>query len=139
MQHATLSEAGLGRREDRQHHHDPCTGFLSIDVINILGASLLGLHVEGDAVPLPTLRAEPEGAALVNWNGRHWTVLQREAESGAWRHTNSIVGKSARHGRCACSSAAELENILAEIHAEAGGVTLHRICSAAVGVGTQFL
>merc|ERR1711940_65264 len=38
-----------------------------------------------------------------------------------------------------CSSAAELENILAEIHGEAGGVTLHRICRAAAGVGSQFL
>ena len=63
---AALSEAGPGRREAMENHLDPLTGFLSIDVINVLGAGVLGLHVEGDAVPLPTLHAEPAGAALVN-------------------------------------------------------------------------
>ena len=36
-----LSEVG-GGREDRRQHLDPDTGWLSIDVINILGAGLLG-------------------------------------------------------------------------------------------------
>ncbi len=37
-----LSQVG-GDAEDRDHHLDPDTGWLSIDVINMLGASLLGI------------------------------------------------------------------------------------------------
>ena len=50
---AALSQKGGGDREAAAHHLDPDTGFLSIDVINILGESVLGLHVEGNDTPLP--------------------------------------------------------------------------------------
>ena len=37
-----LSEAGVGDAEDSAHHLDPATGWLSIDVINVVGAGSLG-------------------------------------------------------------------------------------------------
>ena len=40
---------------------------LSIDVINVLGVSTLGLHAEGAGVSWEALRLAPDGAALVNW------------------------------------------------------------------------
>ena len=59
-------------------HLDPETGYLSIDVINLLGSSILGLHVEAVAAAWEDLQAEDGGAALVNWHQEHWTVLHRE-------------------------------------------------------------
>ena len=38
----------LGAEEDVHEHLHPHTGFLSIDVINLLGASQLGMHVDGE-------------------------------------------------------------------------------------------
>ena len=72
-------------------HLDSVTGFLSIDVINIIGTQL-NIHVEGNEIDWPQLRAEQNGAALINWNNTHWTVLQRDSIQSGWRHTNSIVG-----------------------------------------------
>ena len=97
-----LSQVGVGDDEDMSVHLDPASGFLSIDVINVLGAGALGIHVEGDAVPWASLQGLPSGAALVNWNNRHWTVLQRrhaDDADGGWVHTNSILGDARRHGR----------------------------------------
>ena len=68
---AALSQVDGGDREAMAHHLDPVTGFLSIDVINILGESVLGLHVEESATPLAALSAEQGAAALVNWNNQH--------------------------------------------------------------------
>ena len=66
------------------NHLDPRTGWLSIDVINVLGQANLGLHVEAARVRcLEDLRGEEDRAALANWNNRHWTVLQRDP-SGGW-------------------------------------------------------
>ena len=97
-----LSQVGLGDVEHLVHHLDPTTGFLSIDVINVLGASVLGIHVDGDSVPWPSLQADRTGAALVNWKNKHWTVLRCEPATEAWVHTNNILGDGLRYGRVAC-------------------------------------
>ena len=47
---ARLSQVGGGDAEDLTHHLDPATGFLSIDVINVLGAAALGVHVDGEEI-----------------------------------------------------------------------------------------
>ena len=66
----SLSQAGAGDAEAYGQHLCPETGFLSIDVINVIGAANLGFHVEGNAVSWRTLQTEPESAALLNWNNR---------------------------------------------------------------------
>jgi hypothetical protein len=75
-----------------EEHLDSVSGFFNIDVINIIGTQL-NIHVEGNETDLPQLRAEHNGAALINWNNTHWTVLQRDpSHPNVWRHTNSTVG-----------------------------------------------
>ena len=64
---ATLPQVGAGDVEDLAQHLDPLTGFLSIGVINVIGATTLGIDVEGGATLWPTLQAAQEGGALVNW------------------------------------------------------------------------
>ncbi len=54
---AALSEAGGGRAEDSSQHLDPESGWLSIDVINVLGQGLFGLHVEGHSTSLDEFTA----------------------------------------------------------------------------------
>ena len=83
--------ARLGRADAVGEHLDSVTGFLSIDVINIIGTQL-NIHVEGNKTNWQQLRAEQNGAALINWNNTHWIVLQRDSIQSGWRHTNSIVG-----------------------------------------------
>ena len=58
-----LSEPGVGAVEDLSEHLDPDTGFLSIDVINALGSSVLGIHVEGDEISWLQLKDCGPGAA----------------------------------------------------------------------------
>jgi hypothetical protein len=134
---AALSQAGVGDSENMRNHLDPVTGFLSIDVINVLGAGNLGIHVEGDAIYWQNLQADPDGAALVNWNNRHWAVLKRESDSGVWVHINSILGDDQRHGRAICREPGDVESILAEIRQEVGGVALHRITGAIATARTR--
>ena len=136
---AALSQIGGGDREPMAHHLDPDTGFLSIDVINILGESVLGLHVEGSATPWAALQAEQGAAALVNWHNQHWTVLQCTPQSDIWVHTNSILGDAPRHGRTECPTGSEVATLLAEIQREVGAVTLHRIHRGASVAGSFFL
>ena len=84
-----LTDAFAGDVEPISNHLDPLTGWLSIDVINVLGQANLGLHVEAARVSWPDgLRRQQDGAALVNWNKRHWTVLQRDPSGDGWMHTN---------------------------------------------------
>ena len=62
-----LSEPGVGVVEGLSDRLDPGTGFLSIDVINALGSSVLGIHVEGDMISRPQLKdCGPDAAAFVN-------------------------------------------------------------------------
>ena len=72
-----LTGAHAGDADSICNHLDPLTGWLSIDVINVLGQANVGLHVEAARVSWSdVLRRQQDGAALVNWNKRHWTVLQ---------------------------------------------------------------
>jgi uncharacterized membrane protein len=93
-----LTDARAGDVEPISNHLDPLTGWLSIDVINVLGQANLGLHVEAARVSWPdALWRQQDGAALVNWNKRHWTVLQRDPSGDGWMHTNSIEGVGPRY------------------------------------------
>ena len=95
-----LTDARAGDVEPISNHLDPLTGWLSIDVINVLGQANLGLHVEAARASFPDgLRGQQFGAALVNWNQRHWTVLQRDPSGDGWMHTNNIEGVAPRYGR----------------------------------------
>ena len=118
----------------REEHLDSQSGFLSIDVINILGAAILGIHVNEGDTSWSTLRADPSGAALINWGNTHWTVLQRGPVGAAqkrWRHTNSIRGNRLSDGRRDFESDAEVFRLLADISQRCGGsVTLHRVVAA---------
>ena len=93
-----LSEMGIGDAEDIGEHLDKETGFLSIDVINILGCSLLGIHVAGEAVSWRELQESPGLGALVNCNNMHWTALRKDVVTSAWTHINSIQGARSCNG-----------------------------------------
>ena len=93
-----LSEVGSGDAEDIGGHLDKETGYLSIDVINILGCSLLGIHVAGEAVSWRELQESPGLGALVNCNNMHWTALRKDVGTSAWTHINSIQGARSCNG-----------------------------------------
>ena len=93
----------LGGAVLESDHLDPQTGYLSIDVINLLGSANLGIHVEEAPTEWEVLRQCQGARALINWNQSHWTVLEAWPPDAPtrWRHTNSIVGASSslRYGR----------------------------------------
>ena len=93
----------LGGADLESAHLDPQTGFLSIDVINLLGSANLGIHVEETPTAWEVLRHCHGARALINWNQSHWTVLEAWPPDAPtrWRHTNSIerVSSSLRYGR----------------------------------------
>ncbi len=134
-----LSQMGLGDAEDEAQHLHPQTGWLSIDVMSALGASTLGLHVEGSAVAWDALQAEPHAAAFVNWNNAHWTILRRRAGDGAWVHKNSVRGNLPRHGCTTCTRPEEVIDLLASIQIAYGSVSLHRVVPAAANAGPEYL
>ena len=93
----------LGGADLESAHLDPQSGFLSIDVINLLGSANLGIHVEETPTAWEVLRHCQGARALINWNQSHWTVLEAWPPDAPthWRHTNSIkrVSSSLRYGR----------------------------------------
>ena len=93
----------LGGAVLESDHLHPQTGYLSIDVINLLGSANLGIHVEEAPTEWEVLRQCQGARALINWNQMHWTVLEAWPPDAPtrWRHTNSIVGASSslRYGR----------------------------------------
>ena len=93
----------LGGGDLESAHLDPQTGFLSIDVINVLGSANLGIHVEETPTAWEVLRHCHGARALINWNQSHWTVLEAWPPDAPtrWRHTNSIdhVSSNLRYGR----------------------------------------
>ena len=93
----------LGGADLESAHLHPQTGFLSIDVINLLGSANLGIHVEETPTAWEVLRQCHGARALINWNQSHWTVLEAWPPDAPtrWRHTNSIEGVSSslRYGR----------------------------------------
>ena len=121
-----LSQAGDGDAELPAWHLNPDTGWLSIDVINVLG-STLGLAVDGAAIALTKLLEEDEVACLLNWNNAHWTVLQQRSRHGPWVHTNSIEGHASFHGRGTLACVLDLFRLMHAIQDQYGDVTLHKI------------
>ena len=121
-----LSQAGDGDAELPAWHLNPDTGWLSIDVINVLG-STLGLAVDGAAIALTKLLEEDEVACLLNWNNAHWTVLQQRSRHGPWVHTNSIEGHASFHGRGTLAGVLDLFRLMHAIQDQYGDATLHKI------------
>ncbi len=119
-----------------QDHLHPRTGWLSVDVMNILGAGQLGIHIDESHTDWAELQRGSDAAVLVNWNQTHWTVLQPWPRGGApthWRHTNSCTaGRGLRYGRGEYQHH-EVAAVLQEIREASGGVTLHRVTRAFVG------
>ena len=68
----------------------PGTGWLSIDVINILGQGQLGHHVQGSNTSLEELVVLGEADALVNWNNQRWMALRGRSCDGQWTHINNV-------------------------------------------------
>ena len=131
-----FSQATGGDREDLAQHFDLSTGWLSIDVINRLGSAVINqhrcprLHVQEAAVPWEAFQHQKIGAALVNWNNEHWTVLETASQTGMWRHRNSMLGPELRHGQRTELRSAMVQDLLDEIAAQCGFVSLHRIVEA---------
>ena len=92
----------------------------------MLGASALGLHVEGDTVSKEDLQREQGAAALVNSNNRHWNVLRCEKRM----HINNVVGHASHKGRKTGVIAEAVPALLRRIRNESGGVSLHRSTAA---------
>ena len=137
---AALSETAGGRRESSTQHLHPQTGWLSIDVINVLGTGLLGLHVEADSVSFEDLALQDDADAFVNCNNQHWTVLTRQPNGVSWVHINSIFEGDRRfHGRTESTHLAEVAQILTDIHDHYGGYSLHRVTRHASTAGEHFL
>ena len=136
---AALSEALGGDVEANTQHLDMATGWLSIDVINVLGAGQLGIHVEGDSMSLDAFMAQGAVDAFVNWNNQHWTVLVGRSAYGPWIHTNSFFeGQQTFHGRVETTDRAQVMQILADIASHCGSYSLHCVVRASLG-GEQFL
>jgi len=132
-----LSEAAGGCAEDSSHHLDQGSGWLSIDVINILGQGLFGFHVEGCSTLLDEWAMLGEGTALVNWNNQHWTVLTSHSCTRPWIHINSVFGgDESFHGRMETQEMSVVSVILIDIRRRYGGVSLYRIVR---GTGHQLL
>ena len=127
---ADLSQVAEGDQEDFARHLDRSTGWLSIDVINRLGAANLNVHVDGASVLWEDLQQEEHAAALVNWNNAHWTVLRAGGGLGAWTHMNSVLGDELCDGLRTRLDPSDVQRLLREIAAQRGGVSLHRITPA---------
>ena len=127
-----LSEAGHGDTETMKDHLDPRTGWLSIDVINLIGLGNLALHVQERDVSWGTFRGgADDAAALLNWNKKHWSVLQKRATG--WVHMNSILGKALYHGRRTFpidDDGKRVSELLLRIRHAYGDVTIHPLEAA---------
>ena len=136
---AEMSEAGDGDRELSSQHLHPETGWLSIDVINVLGAGQLGIHVEGASITLEAFLAQGTVDAFVNCNNQHWTVLVGYSHQGPWIHTNSIFkGPRTFHGRVVTRNSADVVQILADIAEDYGSYSIHPVVKASPG-GDHYL
>ena len=137
---SALSEVAGGHRESSHLHLHPQSGWLSIDVINVIGSGLLGLHVEADSVSFDSLALQNGADVFVNCNNQHWTVLTRQPNSRTWVHVNSIFEGDRRfHGRTATTHDVEVSQILADIYDHYGGYSLHRVTRHANTAGEHFL
>ena len=138
-----LFDLGGGFVEDPSRHLHPDTGWLSVDVLNVLGAANYNLHVHGGRSSLDDVVYHRAPAAFLNWNGAHWTVLEyyagEEGESDVWVHTNSVAGPHGRHGRTMYFEKAHVRGLLEEIQAAAGDVSVHVVTMSPSGPGHNYL
>ena len=72
-----LSKTAGGEREDIEQHIHPETGFLSIDVMNVLGASVLGIHVSSDQMYADCLFHSAVVGVMANCHSQHWAVFKK--------------------------------------------------------------
>ena len=118
-------------REEMEHHLDPRNGWLSLDVINMIGASLAEpFHVEeaslASACWSEECRKNDVLGCFCNWNNVRWTVLlPRLDDNGVlleFVRLNSCVGELLHQGRAACSSH---EPLLQSGKKQYGQVSMH--------------
>ena len=133
-----LSQVGGSDAEDYARHLHPETGWLSIDVINVLGATL-GIEVEGTPMTAISLLQGCEVDCLMNCNNQHWTVLQQRGGNGPWLHTDSIAGSSPHSGRAQIERPHQLRELLAGLQVRYGRCSLHRIKRCSGEAGLHFL
>ena len=134
-----LSEGAGGRVEDSSEHMHPDTGWLSIDVINVLGQGLFGIHVEGHVTSFDQFLSIGTFDALVNWNNQHWTVLRGRSLKGPWVHINSIFeGDELFNGKMETCDSSLIASLLDAIRNRCGSVSLHRV-TRAYGTGHHLL
>ena len=105
-------------------HLDPVTGWLSIDVLNVLGDVELPKNGHGLQVASVSGDSWRLGEdAMVNWNNHHWTVLQADPSGDGWMHTNSIRGPGPVHGRRRRLAEGDVHALLDAILAETGSLS----------------
>ena len=127
-----LATSGGGYQEMLSNHIDLQSGWLSVDVINAVGAANFNLHIEERPRSFDAFDSNGHRAALINWNSQHWTLLERASRSDTWLHTNSILGDGFRHGSRECS-AEEVRRIVDEICEVYGSAALHSVTDAQPG------
>lgn len=134
-----LEARGGGFREALANHLDVNSGWLSVDVINVLGAANFNLHVEGERpCSFAAFKSSGHRAAFINWSNQHWTILERHNSGDGWVHINSIIGDGCIHGRKECNDA-QIDFILEAIRTSYGSVSLFRITIAQPGRSGDFL
>ena len=130
--HTVVRQLGAGNT--MSEHLDPLTGWLSIDVLNVLGD--VELPKNGHGLQVASVSGDSwrlGGDAMVNWNNHHWTVLQADPSGDGWMHTNSIRGPGPVHGRRRRLAEGDVDALLDAIRAESGAVTLHALTPWAGG------
>ena len=74
---AVAREFARRTRQPEEDHLLPETGWLSIEIMNILALTRPDAkHIEEAPRKWTALQAEVGVAAMVNWNQSHWTVLK---------------------------------------------------------------
>ena len=124
----------LGGGSRFSEHLHSLTGWLSIDVLNVLGD--VGLPKRGLGLQVAPVAGETwreGGDAMVNWNNQHWTVLQCDPSGAGWMHTNSIEGPGLAQGRRRHLSEADVDALPEAIRAQSGDVALHALTPWAGG------
>ena len=131
-------------QEERASHLNNSTGWLSLDVINVLGSANLGFHVQESPLSLDAALQVASSALglMLNWNQQHWTVMKVDASSSApetFTHFNSIAGAARHHGLARSLSKAEVLALLSSGQKQYGEVSIYAVVSNDSSDGTQAL
>ena len=125
-----LSQACGGDQEGIEQHIHCGAGFLSTDVMNIVGAALLGIHVGRKRMGYNTLIDSTCKGAMVNCNNEHWTVFKKYHCSrgvAVWIHVSSICGIHLYNCVSHCINGNEIDAVLVGLVSKYGPVFLHQI------------